>query len=975
MDLVRHLRSVLAAQGIETVLSNEEYDEGADEEAQSLRVSQTPPRKSRSRPDRRVSFDDAKLEETWLSEHSHFGQYSPHPAHQGLLSQAPRRSRDYGQPQRARSTSSSNRYQARQPAPKHFQETSSASPYASDYGDQNNPTLIFEISQTQLEQHAEAFFETTNVRTLRRYLHVWHDQALALRSARGQAWSFADNFDRRKLLRDSLDTLLATLVARRADRQRILDAERVEQEAQVREQHRISSLEDAVTRQLRQRDSRLLYKAFTHWVEATRYQQRATEDAKQFMLQVRYFRKWRKITIENVTKARSILSRKYIRLWRDQRNRKALAHEQAGAYFDERLLAKYLQYLRLTFRERRIPELLQERRELGVLQTLQTRLQALRAHEHHAAQFRDRRLLLVGLRNLTQATQAQQQAAQLAEDHRGRNVLVNCFNVLQIRAKLTPQRRTVASKVDLDLKRKAFGVWRIHLKLTQQAAEVDRKRVLQSAWTSWNDALRCRALGQRINERVLLESLYKWVLQTRMRDFQRQQNGRMLSRVLGEWHNKLHTREAALEQAATTFAANQRRRTLRFGMVRLNLALRQQEDAERAAIEFANSRALPKVLDAWTQQTAHARMLAKWAVDARFYCLATRTIKIWRERTDQHKHSRRRDAYSHIRAKIKLRLVRHCFSKLEEKCVDARAMRSEAEARSNARLFAIGTNAFDKMRDKAAQFEELNAQAVAMYQKKLLGSALSALVNHRAGLIEMEQEAVLFRRESDLSLSASIMRSLQWVTFTATRRLETADALRARNRDQHVKNMIRHWASQAEKRKAAKAEQTRQNEYDSPSLRPASRAAARSAERPAFNSSPPVASATPAYMRTPSRSRKAGRFKPLPTPAHFTPMDFDRAYFVTTPGPLTNARPGSDADGEDQEVFEGLTPQITPFARKLRAGGISNTPARAPPSVLRNSVFGRSTAVGGTAKSVRFAGSSRFGGGGQSRLSPAEEGT
>ncbi|KXT05164.1 hypothetical protein AC578_8341 [Pseudocercospora eumusae] len=975
VDLVRHLRSVLAAQGIETVLSDEDYNEAGHEETASLRISHTPPRKERNRPDRRVSFDDARLEETWLSEHSELRRASPHLSNQGLLSQPPRRSRDFGQPQRARSTSSSTRYQTRQPAPKHFQQTSPSSPYTSDYGDQRNPTLLFEVSQTQLEQHAEAFFDTTNVRTLRRYLHVWHDQALALQSARGQAWAFAANFDRRKLLKDSLDTLLATLIARREERQRIMDAERLEREAHAREQQRILSLEAKADKLLRVRDGKLVYKGFSHWLEALRYQRRAIEDAKQFLLRMRYFHKWRRITVENVTKARSVLSRKYLKLWRAQKDRRALAEEQATANFQETVTKKYLQYLRLKFRERRLPDLLQERKELGVLHTLQTRMQAVRLQTSKADDFRTRKLLSLGLHRVAEATRAQQQATRLAEDHRGRTALVNCFSALQLRAKLTPRKKTVASKVDLDLKRKALGVWKLHFKLTRQAAEVDRKRILQSAWTSWNDALRCRALGQRMDERVLVESLYKWVLQTRLRDFQRRQNGNLLTRVMSAWHYKLQTREATLEQAATTFAANQRRRTLRSGMVRLNLALRQQEDAERAAVEFANSRTLPSVLDVWKQQTAHARMLAKWAVDARFYCLTTRTIRLWRERTEEHKHSRRRDAYAQVRAKIKLRLVRQCFAKLQDRCAEFRAMQGEAETRASARLFAIGTDAFDKIRGKTAQCQDLKIRAIAMDQEKLLASALSALVNQRADLSAMEQQALVFRQESDLSLLAGALKRVQWVTFTAARRGETADALWARNRDQHIKNMIRHWASRAARLKAAKADEVRRNEVESPSLRPASRAAARSAERPAFNSSPPVASATPAYMRTPSRSRKTGRFKPLPTPAHFTPMAFDPGYFITTPGPLTNARSEREVeDGGEEDVFEGLTPQITPFARKLRAGGISNTPARAPPSALRSSVFGRSTAAGGTAKSVRFAGSSRFGSG-KSRMSPTDEST
>jgi hypothetical protein len=52
----------------------------------------------------------------------------------------------------------------------------------------------------------------------------------------------------------------------------------------------------------------------------------------------------------------------------------------------------------------------------------------------------------------------------------------------------------------------------------------------------------------------------------------------------------------------------------------------------------------------------------------------------------------------------------------------------------------------------------------------------------------------------------------------------------------------------------------------------------------------------------------------------------------------------------------GLTPQVTPFARKLRAGGF----VEMPPSALRTSVLGRSGTAIGTGKSVRFASAGRF---------------
>ena len=55
-------------------------------------------------------------------------------------------------------------------------------------------------------------------------------------------------------------------------------------------------------------------------------------------------------------------------------------------------------------------------------------------------------------------------------------------------------------------------IWLQRAKASKQAAEVDQLRVLRNAWTNWNDQLRMQTLAMRINERMVLQALYEWVL-------------------------------------------------------------------------------------------------------------------------------------------------------------------------------------------------------------------------------------------------------------------------------------------------------------------------------------------------------------------------------------------------------------------------------------------------------------------------------
>lgn len=954
-DFIPYMRSILEAHGI-TVLDDETpgitiIDEDGYEAEEEIRVfNNKEAGKQQQLPRRRVSFDDAQLEETWLSERSQFDLPMRTNVPGSLLRQRPRRVGDYSGSQRGRSTSSHDHLPSRRPAPGASQIDS----LLSEYGSQDERSLVFlnRPSEAELEMTAEGFQATSELRMLRRVFRTWLDETETLRRKRSLAVeyensrreSIAKAYDRRLLLKQSFDAWSGACAARRLER-----------EHETRERQRVEALAQLLAGHVARRDRNFLVKAFDHWFMSVRYERKSVEKAHKILLMVRYFSRWRKIALDNAERARSLLLRKFLVLWRDKTARRLLVHEQAIAHFEERLMRKcYLDWY-----WKNMGRKVQDSHDLFVARNmfnqLCTQMRQRKEQEYQAEDAHETYLATSIVGVLKQQTGRLREATASAELHRRTALLSKCFRAIRIAAKFCPNSNTLTLKVDSHLKLTAFRVWHLHFSLSRQAAEVDRKRVLQIAWTSWNDTLRSKALGQRIDERVLLETLYKWVLHTRLRSFQRAQDAKSSRRALLRWSSKLRNTKLALAHSQADFEASKRWRTLKFGMLRFNMAMRNHEDAERAATEFSNSRTLPDVLDVWKVRTGHARQLAKWAVDARFYCLTTRTIKLWREKTEEHQRTRRKEAYTRIRAKLKIKLARDCLARLHTKAAEVASMRQEAERLARKRVIKVGMDAFDTLRQKTVEFVELDLRAQATDHQKLLASAFTALTNHQAELTDMEQDAIRFRQETDIGILRLALRKIQWSTFQATQRAGTADALAARNRDLHIKHMLRHWASQTAARLAVRSAPP---EPESPSLRPASRA--RSAERSAtraLTSSP--RSATPAYMHTPSRSRRAGsRFRPLPTPAHATPMAFDKAYLFTTPAPVTEV-------GEISDLFYGQTPpqQITPFARKLRAGGVlpSQQP-RHPPSVLRTSVFGKSAAAGGTGKSVRFAGGSRFGG-------------
>jgi len=888
------------------------------------------------KPDqRRVSFDEARYEETWLSEHSESIQEQTADG-RPFAGRPPTPGRPYHS-QRSRSADAT---ETEWSAANALKQASPSSLYNSQPdGPADSSMLVRSVvndqeRDAQLSDILDAFQETSDRRLTRHFFRVWYGALITLSTRNATATAIAVAYDGRALLRQALDLWRIAWRARVAERQQEEEFERMERRA------------------IWFRSLMLAQKGFEHWHASHLALKSKTMRASQLLLAMRYFKRWRRITIENNSKARQILTRKFLERWRNGTLQRHMIYERAAAHYEEALEKRLLTTWSREYRSRKAEELHEERLSERALLRWSSRYHHVQETYQQAERQRSTRLLRFTMNRLRSKLREQQQSSASAEAHFEQKMRFDCLQTLRIQGRLGPLEKTMSLRVNLTLQRKAFSVWHLNVSLTRQAAAVDRKRMLHDALTTWKDTLRTRALAQRIDERLIVESLYKWVLQERLKLFQRAANARLARHGLLMLHNAVDDYRDTLEDRERIFQENQRRRKLASCMTRLNIAFRNREDAERAAVEFANSRALPDVLGEWKEKTQHARKLAKWAADARWYCLASTALKTWRARTTEHQHQRRRDAYKHVRARVKYRMASTCFAMWRTKSIDVQSMQEEAQRVALVRLFATGTQAFDKWRLATQEHQDHEVQAANIDYQRLIGSAFSAMLVRHSESIALEQSALSFRLESDLALQASALKRLQWANFTANQQTKSADALLARTRDQHVKNMLRHWFVKASASRAARNDLP---EPESPSIRPASRAAARSVSPKRLNSSHVVSytPGTPGYMRTPSRSRRAARFRPIPTPAATTPFAFDQAYLATTPAPLAG---GGNGSSPTPGAAAGLTPQVTPFSRKLRAGGFESM----PPSALRNSVFGRSTAAMGTGKSVRFARAGRF---------------
>jgi protein SFI1 len=822
-SLTVRLRKLLAKLDIHIVVQDdpnaieEEEDDLAEDD---VRPTQELGQSSATRS-RRASFNDTRLDETWLSGGRLDPARSRHSPHASLddLSRmrrpstnmphasngVPSRGRVAAQPQtqprRSHSLSTQGSVRAaRPPAPEPWSRQQPPADYRNGLTDEDDtgsdipssppalPSHYQSASQqvdnveAELTYEAEAFFHTSQIKTARRCLHQ-----LSLESSRIQHMGrIAQNHDQRLLKAQAFSIWAAKLL----DKRQAVETEQF--------------FEQYERRATRARDLFLLNKAFTHWAQSTSDEIARTSVARRHILRTRYFNAWRDITAVNDLKCRRLGLRKWFSVWRTNAARKAVDNERALAVHEENLVRRIWWTWFWAFCERKAPVWHDYRAKQSCLHHLTGAVTRLRQHGAAAAHMRNTNLLKKTFGALVARKTAIQSLNRSAEELHQANLVNNCFHHMVQESKLGHASKEICTIVSKRLLTAAFSVWQLNSRLSQRATAADRQRILQNAWTSWNDNLRARALVTKIDDRVVLENLYKWVLQSRLALFRRVLNTRLQERALQTLSLRLIEQRFHLEEAAMIFKEHKRRRTLASVMLRFHGISRAEEMMERQAIEFRNARAMNAVLPIWTQRTKHLMKLDRWSNDARFYCLASGTIKKWQDATSQAQRNKRRDAYVQIRGRVKLRMVRGCFAVWRERASVATQLNVTAVELANNRHINAGTTIFSLWREKAQRNSQLSIQAEEFSARLLFLRTIATLVSKGQEVLLHHAQALTLRAQTVDLLATGTLKKLKWALFCLRRNLDSAAALEQRNSQQHRRNMLRYWAEQALRRKAAR---------------------------------------------------------------------------------------------------------------------------------------------------------------------------
>ena len=414
-------------------------------------------------------------------------------------------------------------------------------------------------------------------------------------------------------------------------------------------------------RAVRARDLYLLTKAFTHWAQSASEQTKQTSEARQHILRLRYFNAWREITAVNELKVRRIRLRKFLNVWKQRyvanfhTENKAIATYRGNlakqvywrwfwAFCNERAPVWRAQQLRKKYFDK------WRQRKSAIVQQcrIATETQQHSSRRNILAIWKDKHTILAAL------------AAQTGTLYRQR-LLAGTFRQWHSQLKYEPRARQISSMADWRIAASTFALLRKRAMLERQAAHVNRLRIVRNAWTLWNDRLRCQALGQLIDERVMLQALYIWVIRERYKLLLRLTQKRLVQRCLGKLHSRYQAILSQRESAADQVRARQKRSLLSAVVQFWHHQTQSNLEKERLAIDSARPRATTKAFAIMSARYSHVQEMETTATHTIWFRRVTQTISKWQDAVAASQREKRRAAYAQMRRTVKMNLVRRAL--------------------------------------------------------------------------------------------------------------------------------------------------------------------------------------------------------------------------------------------------------------------------------------------------------------------------
>ena len=660
------------------------------------------------------------------------------------------------------------------------------------------------------------------------------------------------------------------------------------------------------------RDLLLLAKAFSHWAQCTQEEVLRTSDARQHVLSTKYFRAWHEVTVINQLKMRHQGLRKFFGFWKQRYIATVTNEVKADLWRHESLLRNAYWHWFWSFCETRAPEWRAARLKRKYLfQCVATFRSNVRLNQQVALQSINvsrKRIMLPWLEKARITIAALREADVFHKQKQTAHAL----QAWRKSTRYAPFVRQISNMVDWRVAGETFLTFVTRYRFEKQAESVSRLRSMRTAWTQWNDRLRWQSLAHRIDDRFLIESLYKWVIAERYLLLHRLSEERLKQLMVNKLKKHCKLRQAERENGLQMVEAAQRKSRMRSFVRHWYSQLGSHRQDERIAFEFGAPKLVQDALESWSRSSAHVRDLNSMAQHANFYFFTRKCNKRWQSAAINSKRQKRRNAYIQVRRKFKMNLAAGVLQQWRSLSAQNRDMQQQADFANQGRLLRMGTDLFDSWRDQSNVRRDQDSQARQHYERRLLERHLYTWIERLEIQVRSEETAELNNEMRVKNIAFSWCNKLRLKIIELKGRESNAENLRAWYEKRRFRNLFRHWHGQT----AGKADRAHQ-----------------------------VTTFSSKIKRSKLQSEADDREGPTRRAEDWTDFDIGdwipalEAQSSSTPLPGYLSTPSKRAARAKALVRVSTTPAGTPFEHRHRSQTGST------PRTSRRGAFGKSTAV------------------------------
>ena len=643
----------------------------------------------------------------------------------------------------------------------------------------NRDGLFYRPSETQLMRDVDTFQHYRVRHIARAVLQKWSALAFRSRIHTESMERQASVYDVEALLRQGLQQWRARLRQKR----KALETKRF-----------FGNLE---RRASKARDLYLLTKAFTHWAQITSDHVMRTSTVRQHLLGLKYFNAWYQITIVNDMKVSQHKLVKYFRIWKQSHNRTRESGCRAMVFYNESLVKLVYWRWCWAFSERRAPEWRAAKLKRKIFLQWASHQQNQSRKRQLVYDVRTEKIAHWSFWRWLESTRAMRSRLEQAQHFSRQNRFRRALSAWKLRHKYAPSVQKLTNMVDWRVAGTTFAVIVTRYRTGRQAEVVDRLRVLRKAWTSWNDALRQDYLTKKINDRVLIEQLYRWALAQRCglvhRVRERRLKERFISKLAIALAERIQHRAVACQKLEVVVRQNCLKMVFSHWQSQMAVSLQR----EQLAFQFHAPRIAQEILQKWSAENAHLQKLHIEAEKAARYLTATKFIKSWHTALVESRRLRRREGYIQVRRKIKMDLAGRVLRQWRDLTVERLQNKEQALAMNQTRLLDFASNLFDTWRSRSNLAQSHNTQASQHYAVTLAAQHLQQWSDRCRQNIRLDELAHL---NDDMRMSGI---AFNWLHRLRLRAIEVrgreanAQSLRSFYEKRHVQALLRRWRDSA----------------------------------------------------------------------------------------------------------------------------------------------------------------------------------